>query len=205
MLNRVIRRVVRDCAAQKRALVIEALDFEQKKKQLSAQRASARRQRQLSGLQYAQYLDQVARQCERHGVGLIVVDPAYTSVTGLLKYASRLGVSSHEAAALVIGRRGQQRSERVPRQGPLAVPCMASVAPFAVPGWKAAETGVARWARLSALLRVHRRRCWQAATRKAAASSSAGSAGNRRSEAGRSRAPRVGAIVPPADSSPHSW
>lgn len=58
-----------------------------------------------------------------------------------MKYAARLGVTAHEAAALVIGRSGQQRKERVPRSGPLAVPGMAAALPFVVPVWKATENG----------------------------------------------------------------
>ena len=170
-------------------MVIGDLNFEAKKQRLSEDGASAARQRQLSGLQYAQYLSQVARQCEQHGVQLIRVNPAYTSLAGRLKYAARLGVTVHEAAALVIGRSGQQRKERVPRSGPLAVPGMAAALPFVVPVWKATENGKGRWACLSGLLRVHRRRCWTAT----------------RSGVGSSRAPRAGAVVPPAGSSPLTW
>lgn len=203
-LTLAIRTLAMDCARQKLAMVIEDLNFEAKKQRLSEDGASAARQRQLSGLQYAQYLSQVARQCERHGVQLIRVNPAYTSLAGRLKYAARLGVTVHEAAALVIGRSGQQRKERVPRSGPLAVPGMAAALPFVVPVWKATENGKGRWACLSGLLRVHRRRCWTA-TRSGVVSPAAGSTGNRRSGVGSSRAPRAGAVVPPADSSPLTW
>jgi IS605 OrfB family transposase len=201
-LANVIRELVIDCARQKLPLVVEDLDFAVLKRRLSAEGASAERQVKLSGLQYAQYRAQVERQCARHGVRLIKVAPAYTSVAGRLKYASRLGVSVHQAAALVIGRRGQQRKERVPRAGPLAVSGMAAALPFVVPVWKATEIGEARWARLSALLRVHRRQCWKATRARILPS---GSAGNCRSVVGRSRAPRVGTVVRPAESSPLTW
>lgn len=117
-LTLAIRTLAMDCARQKLAMVIEDLNFEAKKQRLSEDGASAARQRQLSGLQYAQYLSQVARQCEQHGVQLIRVNPAYTSLAGRLKYAARLGVTVHEAAALVIGRSGQQQKKR-PRKASL--------------------------------------------------------------------------------------
>src|ERR1700722_13859190 len=43
------------------------------------------------------------------------VNPAFTSLIGLVKFARRYGLSIHQAAALCIGRRFLGASERVPR------------------------------------------------------------------------------------------
>jgi IS605 OrfB family transposase len=44
------------------------------------------------------------------------VNPAYTSVIGRFKYAKRYGLSVHEAASFVIGRRGLDFDEKVPKE-----------------------------------------------------------------------------------------
>lgn len=45
------------------------------------------------------------------------VNPAYTSVIGRVKYAKRLGIFEHLAAALSIGRRSMGYSGTMPGQG----------------------------------------------------------------------------------------
>ena len=52
----------------------------------------------------------------RFGFHIKKVNPAYTSVIGRWKYAETYGVSVHEAAALVIGRRGLDVEEKVPKE-----------------------------------------------------------------------------------------
>ena len=44
------------------------------------------------------------------------VNPAYTSVIGRFKYAKMYGLSVHEAASFVIGRRGLDFEEKVPKE-----------------------------------------------------------------------------------------
>jgi hypothetical protein len=44
------------------------------------------------------------------------VNPAYTSVIGRFKYMKKYGLSVHESAALVIGRRGLGYQERLPKE-----------------------------------------------------------------------------------------
>jgi hypothetical protein len=48
------------------------------------------------------------------GINLITVNPAYTSVIGLVKFARIYGLASDEAAAIAVARRGMQLSERLP-------------------------------------------------------------------------------------------
>ncbi|MGE5658843.1 MAG: hypothetical protein ACM37W_19775, partial [Actinomycetota bacterium] len=48
------------------------------------------------------------------GIELLTVNPAYSSIIGLVKYLRMYGLASDEAAALVIGRRGMRLKELIP-------------------------------------------------------------------------------------------
>ncbi|MEW6064244.1 MAG: hypothetical protein ACOY3U_13550, partial [Bacillota bacterium] len=62
------------------------------------------------------FLAYAERRALREGVPVFKVKPAFTSVIGILKYQHQYGLSSHQAAALVIARRGLGHvSERVPK------------------------------------------------------------------------------------------
>jgi IS605 OrfB family transposase len=52
----------------------------------------------------------------KFGFTMKKVNPAYTSVIGRFKYSKRYGLSVHEAAAFVIGRRGLDFEEKIPKQ-----------------------------------------------------------------------------------------
>lgn len=65
---------------------------------------------------YRQLREALARRALREGLVVKVVNPAYTSWIGRLKYAKPLGVSTHIAAAYVIARRGMGLQERIPRK-----------------------------------------------------------------------------------------
>jgi len=52
----------------------------------------------------------------RNGFEIKQVNPAYTSVIGRFKYSKNYGLSVHEAAALVIGRRGLGYREKLPKE-----------------------------------------------------------------------------------------
>ena len=54
------------------------------------------------------------RKALRRGLTVVQVNPAYSSIIGKFKYAETYGLSTHEAAALVLARRGQRRDERLP-------------------------------------------------------------------------------------------
>jgi len=59
--------------------------------------------------------DKIVSVAERKGVVVVETPCAYTSVIGVLKYAPRLGLSNHCAAAMVQARRAQGRIEKVPK------------------------------------------------------------------------------------------
>jgi IS605 OrfB family transposase len=52
----------------------------------------------------------------KFGFKIKKVNPAYTSVIGRFKYAKKYGLSVHEAASFVIGRRGLDFEEKIPKE-----------------------------------------------------------------------------------------
>ncbi len=89
-------------------IVIEHLDFEEKKKAL--RELPRERRRFLSAFAYAHFHKAVSSRARSRGIGLISINPAYTSLVGAYKYQG-LNISSHEKAALAIARRAQGYSE----------------------------------------------------------------------------------------------
>ena len=69
----------------------------------------------LSSLSYRKIIQSVHSRAIRHGVEVIDVNPAYTSLIGRIKYAVLYGLTIHASAALAIARRGLGFSEKVPR------------------------------------------------------------------------------------------
>ena len=53
--------------------------------------------------------------CIRYGIELIKVNPAFTSVIGMIKFMGRYGLNSGTAAAMTIARRANGHSERAPQ------------------------------------------------------------------------------------------
>jgi IS605 OrfB family transposase len=93
-------------------IVCEELDFSAKKQQL---REKGRKYaRMLSSWAYKRFFEFLNRILNNRGIELITVNPAYTSVIGLSKYARIYGLASDEAAALAVARRGMRLSERLP-------------------------------------------------------------------------------------------
>ena len=94
-------------------VVGEELDFSAKKHSLSEQ--SKKYARMLSGWAYSEFYKQLGSILSNRGIELITVNPAYSSIIGLIKYLRMYGLASDEAAALVISRRAMNKSERIPR------------------------------------------------------------------------------------------
>ena len=93
-------------------VVCEELDFSDKKEQLSER--GRKYARMLSGWAYSRFKELLSSILTNRGIELIAVNPAYTSVIGLVKYARMYGLASDEAAGLAIARRGMNFSERLP-------------------------------------------------------------------------------------------
>ena len=95
-------------------LVIERLDFRQKKAVLEGE--SRKYARMLSSFSYGKVKAYFLSRGYREGVEIIEVNPAYSSVVGRVKFMERYGLTVHQAAALVLARRLLGCSERIPRR-----------------------------------------------------------------------------------------
>ena len=96
-----------------KSLVIEKLDFSQKKSALEG--GSRRYSRMLSSFSYGKVKAYFLSRGYREGVEVIQANPAFSSVMGRVKFMERYGLSVHQAVALVLARRHLGCSERLPR------------------------------------------------------------------------------------------
>ncbi|HZG70684.1 MAG TPA: hypothetical protein VEY51_04030, partial [Chondromyces sp.] len=64
---------------------------------------------------YKKMKEAIESRAAKKGVAVIKVDPAYTSISGKMKYMRKLGISIHQSAAYTIGRRGLGYKEKVPK------------------------------------------------------------------------------------------
>ena len=95
-------------------IVIEKLDFRQKKATLEGE--SRKYSRMLSSFSYGKTKAYFLSRGYREGVEVHQVNPAFSSVIGRVKFMERYGLSVHQAAALVLARRLLGCSERIPRR-----------------------------------------------------------------------------------------
>lgn len=105
-------RLIEKAASAGKPLIVERLDFTQKKKDLKELRP--RTARLLSSFAYSSILQMLRSRSYRKGVELFDVDPSFTSVIGRVKFAKRYGLTVHQAAALCIARRFLKFSEIIP-------------------------------------------------------------------------------------------
>jgi IS605 OrfB family transposase len=90
----------------------EDLDFAAKKAQL---REKGRKYaRMLSGWAYSRFYELLESILSNRGIYLKKVNPAYTSLIGMVKFARMYGLGSDCAAAMAIARRGMRLSEKIP-------------------------------------------------------------------------------------------
>ena len=109
------KKVIALALAKKKDLVIEKLDFQEKKTTLK-NCASSKYARMLSSFAYAAIILTLKSSGWRSGVQIHQVNPAFTSIMGRIKYAKRYGYTIHQAAAICIGRRFLGFSEKAPDQ-----------------------------------------------------------------------------------------
>ncbi len=93
-------------------IAIESLDFSKKKASMSE--ASKAYNSMLSNLSTLMFREALISRCQRFGIGLHLVNPAFTSVIGMIKFMPRYGLNSGTAAAMTIARRAMGYSERAP-------------------------------------------------------------------------------------------
>ena len=93
-------------------IVCEELDFSAKKEQL--RELGKKYARMLSGWAYSRFYELLASILSNRGIYLMKVNPAFSSLIGLVKFARMYGLASDEAAALSVARRCMQLSEKLP-------------------------------------------------------------------------------------------
>ena len=108
-----VARVVEHSRSVGKPVVIEKLDFREKKSSLEGE--SRCRSRMLSSFAYGKVKSYFLSRGYREGVEVYQVNPAYSSVMGRVKFMERYGLSVHQAAALVLARRLLGCSEGIPR------------------------------------------------------------------------------------------
>lgn len=104
-LGDVVAEVVSIAKLMRKPLVIEDLDFSKKRARIREEYGH-KYARMLSGFACKKFRSMVESRCAREGVELIVVNPAYTSLIGLVKFARGYGLTGHQAAAVTTARRG---------------------------------------------------------------------------------------------------
>ena len=114
IIGDVVASVVQYAREVGKPIVIEKLDFRQKKAVLEGE--SRRYSRMLSSFSYGKVKAYFLSRGYREGVEVHQVNPAYSSVVGRVKFMERYGLTVHQAAALVLARRLLGCSERIPRR-----------------------------------------------------------------------------------------
>jgi IS605 OrfB family transposase len=161
VLSDALTSVVAWAKEMRKPLATENADFAAKKKAISQLNPEAARM--LSGLTYAKYRQLLEAKCFRAGVELILIDPAYTSTIGAVKYASRRGWSVHAVAAGVLARRAQKLTERLPRAGTVVrVPVRGGHHALELPARKSRDSRMAAWSVVHAAYRGVMREHWLA-------------------------------------------
>ena len=131
-------------------IVIEKLDFRQKKAALEGE--SRRYSRMLSSFSYGKIKAYFLSRGYREGVGIIEVNPTYSSVIGRVKFMERYGLTVNQAAGLVLARRLLGCSERIPRRWVCPIGNGVQVA-FTVPVRKRVKHVWTYWGAVSGQLR----------------------------------------------------
>ena len=150
LIGDAVASVVEYARGAGKPLVIEKLDFRQKKAVLEGE--SRKYSRMLSSFAYGKVKAYFLSRGYREGVEIIEVNPAYSSVVGRVKFMERYGLTVHQAAALVLARRYLGCSERIPRRWVAPIGNGVQVA-FTVPVRKRVKHVWTYWGAISGQLR----------------------------------------------------
>ena len=150
LIGDAVARVVEYARRVGKPIVVERLDFRQKKAVLEGE--SRKYSRMLSSLSYAKTLACFLSKGHRQGVEIRQVNPAFSSVIGRVKFMERYGLSVHQGAALALARRLLGCSERIPRRRLCPVGHGVHV-PFRVPARKRVKRVWTHWGAISGQLR----------------------------------------------------
>ena len=151
LIGDAVASVVEYARGAGKPLVVEKLDFRQKKAVLEGE--SRKYSRMLSGFSYGKIKAYFLSRGYREGVEIIEVNPAYSSVVGRVKFMERYGLTVHQAAALVLARRLLGCSERIPSRWVCPVGSGVHVA-FTVPVRKRVKHVWTYWGAIAGQLRL---------------------------------------------------
>ena len=112
ILSVMVSKLVKIAQIYQVPICVEKLDFTEKKRTLREK--GKRYSRMLSSFAYSKFDQLLVSRCARNSVLLLHRSPAWSSLIGMTKFMKRYGMSSATAAALVMARRGQRFSERLP-------------------------------------------------------------------------------------------
>ncbi|AAM24914.1 IS605 OrfB family transposase [Caldanaerobacter subterraneus subsp. tengcongensis MB4] len=104
--------IVKIAKEKGKAIVIEGLEIKEKGKRGDYSGRKSRRIRH--SFSYKSLLSKIKTLAKREGVEVIEIDPSYTSIIGMLKYAPQYMITKDIAAAYVIARRGLRLQEKIP-------------------------------------------------------------------------------------------
>lgn len=105
--------VVRIALEKRKGIVLEYLKIKNKGHRGDYSGRKSRRIRH--NFSYKKLKERIISLARRYGIAVKEINPAYTSVIGMLKYAPQLSLTKDIASAWVIARRGIGLSERVPK------------------------------------------------------------------------------------------
>lgn len=122
------------------AIAIESLDFSKKKAAMSEE--SKLYNEMLSHLSTSLFRTSLESRCRRFGVELRRVNPAFTSVIGMIKFMQPYGLNSGTSAAMTIARRAMNLKENLPK-------CLLRPEDLSRRDWRS-------WHRVARYLKLHR-------------------------------------------------
>ena len=109
------KSLMRECAAhivklakeKGKDLIIEDLDFKKTKAKTMKTSKNKKYNKMINAFDYSRYKECFENACYRNNVNLKMINSAYTSKIGEVKYANIMKLSTHQAASYVIARKGQ--------------------------------------------------------------------------------------------------
>jgi IS605 OrfB family transposase len=112
ILGRACSQVISHCREVNKPLVLEDIDLRKKKSSMAYGNKKANAGTSLFA--YSKMSTLLTNKAYRNGIGVLKINPAYTSQIGKVKYMRKLRSTVHQAASYVIGRRGMGFSEKIP-------------------------------------------------------------------------------------------
>ncbi len=113
ILSQAIGQIIEIALDQKCPLVIEKLDFSSKKTRLREHGKGYAKM--LSQFAYSKFSDLVHSKARLSAIQVVEINPAYSSLIGMIKFMGLYGLNSGTSSALVLARRNFRFSERLPR------------------------------------------------------------------------------------------